>query len=889
MKSTFAALAKPSRVSLLTGVAVLGLAFPGLAFAQATATSAAADQAAADVNQGNEIVVTATKRAQTLQDTPVAVSVTTADSIERAQIRDIQGLSTLVPSLRTTQLQSSASTYFSIRGFGNGANNPGIETSVAVFVDGVYRSRSASQISDFPDIQRIEVLRGPQSTLFGKNASAGVISIITKAPQFKLGGNFEATYGNFNAVTLKGVITGPISSTVAASLAAGYNRRDGYVTDTGYNGKSNNRNRYFVRGQLLFEPSSDLKIRLIGDYDKIDENCCAVQLLKNGNPVINALTGRTTATPNPYLDVTKTNFPSNNKVENWGVSGQIDYDMGNVTLTSITAYRRNKTLSSQDSDFSAGDFLGANTGDIGLKTFTQELRLTTNFDGPLNFLVGGYYFDEQVRYKNTLTFGKDFRSFVDIATGGGVGRLETLVLGIPLNTFSRQGQGVFDDFRMHDKSYSAFGNADFKLGDRLTLTAGVNYTKDNKTVTSNTVSTDAFSALDLIGIGNTVIKNTAIATNVGAILGLPAGTLATPAQIGAFASSSAAANAAFNQIVAGSTAFANANQNNPAVNPLLGLRPLQFLPPFLNFPNAVESGKLNEDNFSYTLRAAYKFNDHLNGYISYATGYKPASYNLSRDSRPFPADLAAIRAVPGLAPNNLTTGSRYAPGEKAKVWEAGLKANWGVVSMNFAAFKQTIDNFQSNIFTGTGFALASAGRQSSYGFEFEGTAHPTRELTLSLAVTYLNPKYDSFINSALGDASGTRPAGIPAISATYGAMWDHPFANDDHFIARADFHYESDVQTNEGLPAFITRDAVGNVISYQTGLNAARPFRREVNELNASMTYAMHMGLELSVWGRNLINDRYITTIFDVPAQTGNIAGYTNQPRTFGVAARYRF
>ncbi len=143
--------------------------------------------------EGNEIVVTATKREQSLQDVPIAVSVATGETLERAQVRDLKDLQTLVPSLRVTQLQSSANTNFIIRGFGNGANNAGIEPSVGVFVDGVYRSRTAAQIGDLPDVQRVEVLRGPQSTLFGKNASAGVISLITREPSFKFHGNAEAS------------------------------------------------------------------------------------------------------------------------------------------------------------------------------------------------------------------------------------------------------------------------------------------------------------------------------------------------------------------------------------------------------------------------------------------------------------------------------------------------------------------------------------------------------------------------------------------------------------------------------------------------------------------------------------------------------------------------
>ena len=146
-----------------------------------------------------EVVVTATKREETLQDIPVAVTVTPGATLEQAQILDLIDLQSIVPSLRVTQLQTSTQTNFLIRGFGNGANNPGIESSVGVFVDGVYRSRSASQIGDLLDVQRVEVLRGPQSTLFGQNASAGVISIITRLPDRELNGTIDLTLGDYNA------------------------------------------------------------------------------------------------------------------------------------------------------------------------------------------------------------------------------------------------------------------------------------------------------------------------------------------------------------------------------------------------------------------------------------------------------------------------------------------------------------------------------------------------------------------------------------------------------------------------------------------------------------------------------------------------------------------
>jgi outer membrane receptor protein involved in Fe transport len=172
-----------TRAALFATAAAFAIALPGVAAAQdSEEAQPAGDMPSESYDNANEIIVTATKREQTLQDVPVAVTVATAATIEREHMRDLKDLGSIVPSLRVGERQASAQTNFFIRGFGNGANNIGIEPSVGVFIDGVYRSRTASQIADFPDIERIEVLRGPQSTLFGKNASAGVISIVTQKP-----------------------------------------------------------------------------------------------------------------------------------------------------------------------------------------------------------------------------------------------------------------------------------------------------------------------------------------------------------------------------------------------------------------------------------------------------------------------------------------------------------------------------------------------------------------------------------------------------------------------------------------------------------------------------------------------------------------------------------
>ena len=212
-------------------------------------TAAAQEEVEDEVNRLNTITISATKREQTLQDVPVAVSVVDDATIEKAEILDLNDLQSVVPSLGIRTFQTSANATFTIRGFGNGSNNVGVEPSVGVFIDGVYRSRAAAQIGDLPSIQRVEVLRGPQSTLFGKNASAGVVSVVTRKPSDTFGGSVEASFGNFNLQRYKGYVTGPIADGLSFSLGGGINKRDGTATEIETGSDVNQRDRWNLRGQ----------------------------------------------------------------------------------------------------------------------------------------------------------------------------------------------------------------------------------------------------------------------------------------------------------------------------------------------------------------------------------------------------------------------------------------------------------------------------------------------------------------------------------------------------------------------------------------------------------------------------------------------------------------
>ena len=860
------------KAAMLSTISIASLSVGSVAFAQDNAP-----QASDDVDE-NVIIVTATKREQTLEEVPVAVTVTSAAAIERAQVRDLRDLQTLVPSLRVSQLQSSANTNFIIRGFGNGANNPGIEGSVGVFIDGVYRSRSASAISDLPNLQRVEVLRGPQSTLFGKNASAGVISIVTAAPSYEFGGSAELSYGNRNAIVAKADVTGPLADNVAFSLAGGINKADGYGTNLTDGSKTSERNRWYGRAQLLVEPSESFKLRFIGDYDKIDENCCFVGNILDGatGNAVRAIGGKVNSA-GIFSYGEYQNFASENDITNAGVSMQADYEMGSLSLTSITAYRKSRAKTNADSDFTSADLIGQNRGDVDISTKTQELRLASDFDGPFNFLLGGYYFDESINKKEALTLGKDFRNYANLLTGGLYVSLEPTIralAGVPASAapFGGQGQGRFEDWDYKNKAYSVFGTADLELTDGLVLTGGFNYTKDKKTILASDIRvTDVFSAIDLIPVANALGAALPAALPAGFV---PAGGTALSA--GLFPRVNAC------RIATNAPAATTANPSRSGTcNPALNLQALQFLPPFLNIPNAVEDGRTSDGKLTYSVRLAWEATDSINLYASYGTGFKATSWNMSIDSRPFAADFVAatpgqsattpaskIRTA-GLASANLTSGTRYALPEEAKVMELGLKAKWDSVAFNLTVFDQSIKNFQGNSFIGTGFVLSNAGKQSVKGIEFDGSVNPIDALQLRAAFVYLDSKYDSYVGSQFGDVSGQAVAGIPKLSTTLGATYTADLNDGKSLILNVDYHNESNVVINEN-PAW-------------------RQYKREVNDLSAAATLRLDSGLQFSLWGRNLTNAKYLSVIFPSVVQEGSISGYPNQPRTYGASVKYKF
>ena len=762
--------------------------------------------------QIDEIIVTSNKREQTLQDIPVSVTVTSGDTIQKAAIQDISDLQTVVPTLRVSQLQSSTNTSFSIRGFGNGSNNEGIEPSVGVFIDGVYRSRAGSAISDLPRLERVEVLSGPQSILFGKNASAGVISIITPKPSGETGGYIEASLGNMGYKNTKALFESAISEDLSFDVSGNMTQRDGYFTNIAGGAAMNERDRWGVRGQVSWTPRDNTEVRIIADYDSIDEVCCGTSNLINGatGGVIFAL-GGALVPEQPFAYRMAVDIEPFNEIENGGISAQIDVDYDNFVLTSITSQRFSDTFEALDIDMTSAPLTQTSPNDLNVDTFTQEIRLTSTGDGNLDWMVGAFYFNETVDYTSEVLWGPQARNYFDflVAGLGAPGALGAIEggFGFPAGTFFANGTGAQDTFSQDDQASSLFGQFDWLLNEQLTLTAGFNYTEAKKEVTFSQVNTNVFASL--------------------------------PASL------------------------------------LGGLAALQSsLPPVVNLPNAIEDNTSDDSDTTYTLRLAYDLNDSINIYGSYATGFKASSWNLSRDSGPNAADLAALQAA-GLTTNapNLSAGSRFADPEESEVYELGLKAVFESGSFNMAIFDQTIKGFQSSIFNGTGFELLNAGMQSTKGVEFDLVYYPIESLRLGLAGTLLDPVYDEFVGGGFegADLSGTKPAGIHEVSLSLSALYDFRLGNNDAY-ARADYQYDDEVIIVDNIPPAVAALAT-----------------REVGSLNLSAGMNTQSDLNLSVWARNVTNDEYMTSGFPTPAQAGSFNIYPNLPRTFGVTLRKSF
>ena len=905
------------------------LGFTAPAFAQDTQSASADTQAtttdAEEATNAGDIVVTATRRAETVSDIPIAVTAVSGDTLRNSGAFDIRQLNQLAPSLLVSSTGSEANGSARVRGVGTVGDNPGLESSVAVFIDGVYRSRSGIGLNELGEIDRVEVLRGPQGTLFGRNASAGLIHVISKKPSYELGGYGEVEYGNYDYVRVAGALTGGITETLAARVDGVYVKRDGFLRDVVNNVDVNNRNRFFVRGQLLWEPTSDLTVRLIGDYTRRDESCCAAVYLE---PAVNPQVGGLLTPANPIINVlTALGQPASRfsdsfsrvvsvspgrrydgQTRDGGVSAEVNWNLGGAALTSITAYRSYKNNQGSDTDYSALDLLYREPGDRAANrefgTFTQELRLQGEaFDGKLDWLVGGFYAHETLNVTDNLRFGTQYGRFAScrLAVTFGLGLAPTSqgCLAAPVRAALAAGATPFgaagglilggfdrldrvndvgslnDRYRQTSENFAFFTHNIVHITDRLDLTLGLRYTNERKRFRASFENNNAQCLPQQQALGS--LLTTPLAAAAGGLINLTC-------------------------------------QGN-STSELTGV--------------TIRDGR-NESEFTGTAVLSYKPTDDLLVYGSYSRGYKAGGFNLDRSALKAPTlSFAAVGGAQALV------GNLQFAQELNDAFEIGAKFSTRQFSLNVALFRQDFRNFQLNTFDGSVFlvqnvngcstdlgvadrdqaispllpnfnaAAATTGACAadqvspglrSEGVEVEASLRPSRYLSVALGYTYADTR---FANSLVGTTAGaplspalrTLPGQLlsnaPQQVVTSALTWTPPIGNSgltglfyvDSRLTSA-FNTGSDLFPQKVQPSFAT-------------VNARIGIRGDKERWS------------LEFWTQNAFNQNFTQVAFNSPFQAGPtvpafsgaqfpggtqiFSAYLGEPRTYGLTLRTRF
>ncbi len=885
------------KLDLLAATALTLLATP--AFAQQTTPAADDGQ---EYQSSNEIIVTATRRNETVQDVPIAITAIGAQELQNAGVDNVRDLEQLAPSIQTSTGQSSATgTTIYLRGITTGGDNPGFEPAVGVFIDGVFRARAGVAISELPELERIEVLRGPQGTLFGRNTSAGALSIYTALPQFETHGYVEGSYGNYNAYGVKGAITGPVSEQIALRLDGSYRKRDGYIKDANSDRRFNDVDRWALRGQALLD-SGDVTFRLIGDYYQTDEVCCATVSVVRGPlaPVIQSIaasqgrTGIYTGPPSDRIQAASPNRNYGEKVKDWGFSGELNWDLGDVKLTSITAYRDWRALRSQDIDFSGIDRAYRDGYRTELKDFTQEIRLQGSaFNGKLDWLIGGFYLNEKNDLTDTVRFGNDANRYVDTIFAGQLGA----AFGTPLQFFGSLGPTVptLGAALLNPAVPNSLPALQAVYGAQLAPLVGCFRAQAGTAPASlcgipgvtPIAGLAALAANPLPGASagqgnnNDVfgVKTDAIAlfthniVNVTDNLSLTLGARWNHERktMNASINSNTGSCTFFNQVRTGNAAavaYANVLKQVPGLFNNLFL--LSCNPAVNSEFNGNYTDSFTDDEITGTVKLAYKFSPKLMVYGSYDHGYKSGGYNL--DQATFDSVLLGGNGAQG---RDLRFGA-----ETNDAFEVGFKASPSrAFTLNLAAFYMNFYGLQSLVFSGNNFVVQNVDKSVSKGVEVESSIRPANNLTFQLAYSYINAQYaksNNFTGTPLQGQEGRQFQNQPKHTVTGAVTWEPRVASNLKGLVHLDFRYNSEVNIPSSNPDPVTgRTAIRNE-GYGL-LNGAIGLQTSDGKIRGEF------------FVENITNTFYFISGFAVPEQTGNYNGYPGYPRFYGARLRFGF
>ena len=779
-----------------------------------------------------EVIVTAQKREQSIQDVPIAISAFDQEFLDDAGIDDILELQFFVPGLTILNNQSPAQTNINIRGVGTAGNSLSLESSVGIYVDGVYRSRQSSSIGDIVDVERVEVLKGPQGTLFGKNTASGALQFLTVKPDLDgRDGFFEVQGGSENYRNFKGAVNVPlVEGSTAIRISGSRTERDGYMENVTTGTDLNDRDRYSLRGQLMFDNGGGITARIIADISELDEKCCAATNIFDGPgdtiagflgaggalPPTGNMPGASFLLPLEFVastlgfagtpvvladqykdDVVAQNIDSYADIKETGFSAELNWEVAEkTTLTSVTAFRTYDANDFVDADFGALDILNVSGGRTEQETFSQEFRVAGNYGDRIYYVAGVYFFDQEINRSNRLGLG----TAANLLLTGGLptsaligGATVCPLLGITDEVCNGAafpaGEYADNISTQEQKSWAVFAQADLDLTEQLVVTAGVRYLDEEKDM--NVMFTES------------------IFTPVWA-----------------------------------------------AFTPLSPVVP------------DVDNETFEDTAVTGTLKLSYFINEQVMGYVSWGRGYKSGGTNIDRIS---PATGAPLLFDP----------------ETSDSLEIGMKGDFldKRLRVNASAYQTDFKDFQANTFVGTGFVLQNAGAIESRGIEIDAIALINSWLSIAGGFANVDAEYDSFVGGAcirtpfgaepdatktnfptVCDVSGNRVGSTPEWSY-YASLLAERQMGEGAVYSRVDYNWRDEM--------FIGNDNDPNKVAESSGI------------ANVKVGYRFNEDrYDVSIWAKNAFDKDHRTSAFNSVIREGSLTAYHLEPRTVGITLR---
>lgn len=779
-----------------------------------------------EIKEKETIVITAKRKTENIQDSALSVSSITGKQIEQAAIFSTNRVQQLQPAVQFYS-QNARNTTLNIRGLGApfGLTNDGIEQGVGFYIDDVYYARAASATLDFVDVSQIEILRGPQGTLYGKNTTAGALNITTRAPSFEAEGRGSVTFGNYGFLQVKGSASAPLSENIAARLSTSYTKRDGFAYNVARGEHINELDNFAIRGQLLWNANDKLSFNLYGDYAEQKPNGAGQVYVKTA-PTLRSTARQYAAlaaffnyqvpSTNPFDRLVDHNSPTKGLQHNSGIALKANWEVGNGKLTSISSWRTWSWRPSNDRDWIGLSINTISANPSDQEQWQQEFRYNGKINDKIDYVAGLFYFKQEMVSSGNSALGEHASYWLNGPTTGtgasavnartgldahfGVGNWGYAEYSSVLN-----GRKQTNDIKFNSESAALFGRATIKLTEKFTLEPGLRFNYDKKHADYNAVASGGLST-----------------TNA----------LLRAIQNGQLASSSYIAD-------------------------------------------------FKDNNISGDLTASYHISPDVLAYGYFAKAFKSGGINLNgipNGNNGLPAlEFATIKPE---------STNHYEIGLKSELFDKKAIINLAAFQTDIKDYQSIVQLAAQGSSTLRG-VLASVPKVQVKGFEIESTYKPNSNLKFFANLAYSDGKYVDFKNAPLAlensgsssataavveDISGQDLPGISKWNATYGVEISKPAkilsANDNIYFAIDGF-------TRTKFSSSPTPSKYMWINGYSL-VNLRAGIRTEDN-------------FEIQAWVKNAGDTEYFNQLTAQGGSTGLIVGETGEPRTYGLTLSSRF